>query len=519
MKAISIQKKILPFFFIITFILFFLPGSFSQETKRVRLLDAKRLLGRKIDGKEVNILIDDVVLLHDSSYFYCDSAHLIKETNSFRAFKNVHIEVNDSVDIYSDSLDYNGNTRIAELYGDVKLVDANKATLYTDYLIYNRNTKIARYITWGRIIDEENELVSKKGFYYTTNEEFFFKEDVIVNTKDYMMYSDTLIYNTESEIAFIRGPTKIIGEEDSAYCEYGWYDTRKDIAYLKINAFVQHLEQLISGDSLYYDKPNGFGKGQNNVTVADTLQDMLVKGNKARLYENDYYAYMTDSTLAIFIDKQDSLFLHSDTMKVLLDSTKKAEQLLAFYKAKFFRKDIQGLCDSLVYDINDSLICMYKSPVLWSDDNQLSADSIKIAITNSAIDTMVLYNNSFIISKDSTTTFNQIKGKVMVGYFHNNELYKITVSGNSETVYFIRDDISGELIGINKAVSSNMLIYLKDRKITNITYVKQPKAPLYPEKDLHPQDLRLRGFNWHGYNRPWNKKDIFFWKTSESTIP
>lgn len=509
-------SRILFLFFVAVLMHISLTPAFSQKAKKVKLLNAARLLGRKINGQEVNILIDSVVLLHDSSYFYCDSAHLIKQTNSFRAFWNVHIEVNDSVDIYSDSLDYDGNTRIAELYGDVRLVDANRAILYTDYLIYNRKSKIARYITWGRIIDEENELISQKGYYYTTNEEFFFKDDVIVSTPDYKMYSDTLIYNTESEIAYIRGPTKIIGEEDSAYCEHGWYDTRKDIAYLKINAFVRHLEQNISGDSLYYDKPNGFGKGQHNVTVADTLQNMMVKGNKARLYENDYYTYMTDSTLAIFIDGLDSLFLHSDTMKVLLDSNKKAETIHAFYKAKFFRQDIQGLCDSLVYKINDSLICMYKEPVLWSEDNQLSADSIKIAISNNAIDTMVLYNNSFIISKDSINSFNQIKGKQMVGYFNKNELYKIIVGGNSETIYFIRDDITGELIGINKGVSSNMRIYLKKQKITNITYIRQPHTPLFPRKDMHPQDLRLRGFEWHGYNRPYKKSDIFYWKTKKA---
>jgi hypothetical protein len=319
-----------------------------------------------------------------------------------------------------------------------------------------------------------------------------------------------LKYNTISEIASFYGPTTIVGTEDSVYSEFGWYDTQNDIVYLKINSFVRHLEQSISGDTLYFEQNNDFGWGLNNITITDTLQDAIAKGNKALYEKRKRFARITDSAMAIFIDGKDSLYLHADTIIVLFDSADKAERIIAWNKVKFFREDLQGASDSLVYVVKDSSVNMYVNPVIWSDENQLTADSIKMVIANNQIDTVAFYNSCFIIAKDDTSTYNQIKGKNMVGYFIRNQLHKLTVFGNSETIYYVREE-NGELIGINKAEASNMLIFIKDKQIQTITYMINPKATLFPEKDIDPRDRILRGFKWHGYNRPEKISDIFVW--------
>ncbi|MDZ7743280.1 MAG: OstA-like protein [Bacteroidota bacterium] len=492
---------------------FLLQGMQAQESKKVKLLGADKLIGIKKNGQQIQVLQGNVKLQHENTFFYCDSANLNRETNSFRAFYNIHIIVNDSVNIYGDSLDYSGENRMAELYGKVKLVD-NKATLYTDYLIYNRTTNIASYITWGRIVDAENELVSSIGYYYSDQNEFFFKQDVIVNTPDYIMYSDTLKYNTDTETAFIYGPTHMIGAEDSIYCERGWYDTKQDISHLKKNVFIRHLEQSIKADSVYYDKEAGFGEAIMHVVIFDTVQDGMVKGNFAQYFKDRQLAFVTDSAVAIFIDEknQDSLFLHGDTLKVLMDSSNQAREMLAFNHVKFFKDDLQGACDSMVYKVADSLIWMYNGPMIWSDDNQITSDSIKLALSNNQIDSIVFYNSSFIISIDDSGSFNQIKGKNMVGYFKNNEMYKLRIIGNSETIFFVRDDQTQELMGINKLVASDMLVFIRDREISTITYITMPKASMYPPGDLQENELFLKGFDWYGYQRPRVKWEIFYWK-------
>jgi hypothetical protein len=210
------------------------------------------------------------------------------------------------------------------------------------------------------------------------------------------------------------------------------------------------------------------------------------------------------------IDRTDSLFLHGDTLMIVTDSAGQAEKMFAYFRVKFYRDDLQGMCDSMTYTIADSTLTLYKEPVLWSDENQLSSDSIKIVYASKEIDSLVLYDNCFIASRDDTATFNQIKGKSMVGYFSNNKLYKITVSGNSQTIYFVREE-DGALIGINRVIASKMLIFVRENKIKTITYIDMPKATLFPEDEVPPEELKLRGFKWIEGRRPASKHDIFYW--------
>ncbi len=481
----------------------------AQKTKIVKLLQADRLIGINKSGEEINILTGDVELEHDSILFYCDSANLYKTTNTLDAFGNVHIIVNDSVDIYGDILYYDGNTKVAEIHNHVKLID-NKTTLTTDHLKYFRKTKIAYYYMGGKIVDNENQLTSRVGYYYTDKKEFFFKDSVVVINPDYIMHSDTLMYNTKTETIFFKGPSDIEGEDGFMYCEDGWYDTQNDISLFKINAFLSHKHNTLYGDTIFYDKSNGYGKAFNNISITDTIKDIIIRGNFAEYFKEKGFSYITDSATAIFIDDTDSLFLHSDTIKIVFDSTQKTKTLFAYYKTKFFREGMQGMCDSLVYEIKDSTILMYKNPVLWTEENQLTADSIKIVTENNQIDSVAFYHSAFIISRDDTNKFNQVKGKIIVAYFKDNEIKKLTVNGNSESIYFVRDE-KENLTGIKKAVSSNILIFLENRKMQTITYIGNPKTPMYPPKDLSPKDLKLRNFIWLDDKRPKSVKDIFIW--------
>jgi len=217
---------------------------------------------------------------------------------------------------------------------------------------------------------------------------------------------------------------------------------------------------------------------------------------------------MTDSATAILIDNSDSLFLHADTLKVIFNHEQKAQVLFAYFKARFYKKDFQGKCDSLVYSFRDSTITLFSEPVIWSEQNQLLADTIILMTSNNKVEKMFLVNSAFIVSKNDTNCFNQIKGKNMVSYFKNNELYKITVEGNSETIYYVREE-DQSLIGINQARSSEMLIYLENKEFKTITYLDRPDATLYPEKEIPEQERILKGFRWLEEMRPKDKFDIF----------
>ena len=499
---------------LVTLILIFsCSGVLAQKPTKVKLVKANDLKYDKRLGKKVQRLIGNVILKQDSTLLFCDSAYLYELTNSFKGFGNVHIKASDSLNIYSDLLDYDGNTKIAELHYNVRL-EETRATLFTEHLWYNRTDKIAYYLTGGKIVDPANNLTSKKGYYYTESREAFFKDSVVLINERYTMESDTLKYQTETGISFFYGPTTIISDENFVYCENGWYDTKNDKSLFRKNAYIITEEQKLSGDSLYYNRQSDYGRAYSNVSLIDTVQDINIYGQYGEFKKRDGFAFVTDSAVAVMIDRNDSLFLHSDTLWVLFDSAQNVEYMLGYFHTKFFRSDMQGMCDSLVYSFKDSTIFLYNDPVLWSEKNQLTADSVHIAMSNNQIDTLALINSCFIISMDDTirkNTFNQIKGKIMTGYFKDNKLVKIRVFGNAESVFYVREE-NGDLIGVNKTLSSDMNIYLSENEVRSITPIRNVDAHMYPESELPEEDRQMKGFKWIEDQRPMKKEDIFQWE-------
>lgn len=482
-------------------------SSYAQQKSRVIIEHADSYRYNARIDKDVQRLIGNVVIRQDSTLFYCDSAYINEIKNSFEAFNNVHIKVNDTIDVYGDRLLYDGNTRIAELFDSVKLVDKN-TILRTNHLIYNRLTKTAFYDIGGIIENGDNILNSLIGIYYTKIRTFHFRKDVVLTNPDQETYSDTLIYNTNNETAYFHGPTLIRGEESMIYCEDGWYDTKNDISKLKKRPSITNDEQKISADSILYNNKTMFGKAMGSVLIEDTLRKVILSGKKGELWDKLGKSYVTDSAVAITYDARDSLYIHSDTMWLFFDEERKAKYMQAYYNVRFYRNNLQGKCDSLAYSMSDSTIRMYYKPVMWSGKNQLTADSITIIVSGNKIDSLMMYNTAFIVSRDSTKSFNQIRGKNMVAYFDKNSLSRIDVNGNAQTVYYVREE-DGNLIGVDLAEASRMKIRLRDSEIQTITYHLSVNEDMFPEKDLTEKETRLKDFSWLESDRPISKNDIF----------
>ena len=492
-------------------ILFVLISSnlFSQEKSKVEIKQADVLIGAKIAGNEARELIGNVILQHENTVLYCDSAYLYADNKNVDAFSNININVGDSVNIFGKLLHYNSETKIADIHDSVIMVDG-LLILTTDSLTYDLKNKTAFYQTGAEIQDNKNQLTSIWGFYYTNKKQFLFRDSVVLVNPDYTIYTDTLKYNSRNEVAIFTGPTNIVSKENHIYSEDGWYDTKNDVSLFKKKAFLENKTQKLSGDRLFYDRKIGIGKAYNHVVINDTVQKMIITGGYGEYDEKKAVSIVVIEAMLMQIGDSDTLFMHADTLKAVEDTLKKEKTIFAYFKAKFFKTDLQGMSDSLVYKLKDSMLYMYYNPMLWSEENQLSADSIHIITTKNSVKSIFLYNSSFIISKDDSLKFNQIKGKEMIGYFNNNELVKIDVFNNSESIYYVRDEKEA-LIGINKAESVNMTIFLKENKVNKIVFLEKPKATIYPEKDLAPKDVLLRNFKWEENRRPKTNKDIFIW--------
>ncbi len=493
--------------FLIVIINFCFITAFGQQKRQIKFVKARTIEFDKQIAADAQRALGDVVFEHDGSFLYCDSAWFYTNRNAIDAFGNVHIKVSDTLDIYSELLTYNGDNRTAELLNNVKLVD-KQTVLTTNKLFYDRKTDVANYNQGGKIVDKENTLTSKKGYYYTKDKNFFFKEDVVLINPQYNIYSDTLLFNTATEIAYFFGPTNIISKENTIYCENGWYNTKTDIASFSLHSHLKNQNQYLEADSFYYDRVKHFGKSYKNVLIYDSIQNVTLTGNYGEYNGEGKLSFVTDSAVATMVKGSDSLFLHADILTVEFDSQQTTRNMFAYNHTRFYSKDLQGLCDSLVYNALDTMITMYNAPSIWAEQNQLTADTICIYFRNKQVDQMKLFSSSFIISLGDSVEFNQLKGKNMHGFFKNNKLFKINVFGNAESIYYANED-KGDKIGVNKAIATNMSIFLSESKVRSIIFYDKPEATLYKNKELSPKELKLKNFNWQIEKRPLDKLDIF----------
>ena len=456
-------------------------------------------------------LIGNVKMRHDSAYFFCDSAYFFEKTNSFNAFQNVHIIVNDSVEIFSDLLDYDGNTRFAEFFDNVKLMD-DSTILLTEYLTYDRNLHLACYPDSATTYRGDKTLISCIGYYRDDLKEFSFFENVEVTSPKYQMFTDTLYYNTNIEKMWFEGPTIIINEENTLDGEHGYYLVDEDIAFLDKRPVMRNETQRMKSDSMYYNRNIGLAKAYDHVDMIDTSYKVVMRGNYVEMWENKGLSFATDSAYAISYDNDnsDSLYIHGDTLFMYFDKQKEeAKKLIARRNVRFFKSDMQGKCDTLTYLVADSTIRMRVNPILWAEDSQMTGIDIDIKIKDQAIDWVLQKGNAFIISQDTVEGFNQIKGTDITSRFKDGGIHRVNVDGDkAETIYWIRDD-DGGLIGIDVSNSETMVIEMENQNISIIKSFKDIHETMYPEEDLKESDRYLSGFKWHDEARPRDKDDIF----------
>ncbi|MFO7998236.1 MAG: OstA-like protein [Bacteroidales bacterium] len=482
----------------------------AQQPTQIELVHAERMQSGSQIGDDVRRLIDNVQFRHEDAHMYCDSAYLFARTNSLRAFGNVFIQVSDTVSIYGDELFYNGNSRMAELTGGVRMVDP-QMTLTTPQLFYDLDANTARYGSGGRIVDADNVLTSNEGFYYADLKHFFFRQNVVLVNPEYTMVSDTLKYNTLTEIAYFFGPTTIQSEENIISCRNGWYDTRNDIARFSKDAYFSNHEQSLTGDTLFYDRNLGYGRADRNIVMRDSVQNTIITGHFAEHFEAQNISTVTQEAVLTVIAENDSLFLHADTLKSFYDEPVDQRWVYAYHQARFFRSDLQGLSDSIAYSFADSTIYLYHEPVIWADIHQLTARRIEVKTSEEEVKSIDLFDAAFIVSEEGELGFNQVKGRNLTGHFRNNEIWRIDVFGNGETIYHILET-EGEYVGMNKALASDIVIFVEDNKVSGIRFLTRPEAQLFPPDEIPSDDRLLMDFRWLEDRRPQSRADIFVWR-------
>ncbi len=487
-------------------ILFLLPlKAGAQEgpvRRKVEILHSDEMECDRIADRSRNKLNGNVSLKHNDLYMTCDSAWYYDETNQVYAYSNIHIRQGDTIHIWGRYLSYNGDTGKAVMTDSVELAD-NETRLFTREINYDTNTQIATYDDGGRILSGENTLTSIIGIYYANRKMLHFRDSVKIVNPDYVMHADTMRYDTYNEVVWFAGPTEAVGDSIYLFCENGWSDTRNDVSQLMKNAVLDNLQQRITGDTLWYDEKNGHGEGFGNVTIADSSDNIICGGNYAWYFKRPEKFLLSRTPWFTMFSDNDTITLRADTLRALpLTDTLGANHRLlkAYYGCTIFGSEMQGKCDSLSYSFLDSVIRLYDDPIVWSRENQLSADSIALFTKNRKADHMEMYNSAFVVSSVDTSRFDQISGKNLSGYFEENKLHRIKVTGNGEAIYYVVD--GKELVGVNRAKSASIEIIIVDGKIQEIYQNQSPDGTLNPPLKIPDSEMKLDGFRWLPHLRP-----------------
>ncbi len=473
------------------------------------LKGAGELVGVTVNGVKIRKVLGNVGFKQGDMFLYCDSAYQYLDRNEIEAFSNVRVVQNDTMTITGDHGYYDGNRRTARMVGNVVMRDP-RMTLTTPALDYDLNRKTAAYLETGHLVDPQNTLDSQQGFYDTNSKVFVFKRNVHLISVDPKngptdLTNDTLTYNTLSKIAYFDGPTRIKGSQGNLYAERGNYNTLTRVSNFRKNAKIDTPNYLLGGDKLVYDEARLYGEAAGHVTLISKRDNITLRGDLGRHWRGLGRTKLYGGRPVVrSISDKDTLYMAADTLlsvEARPGAVNARPVLYAYPKVLIFKTNLQGRCDSLTYDRQDSIIYLNRDPVLWQAHTQMRADSMEIRQKRGKIDQMRLYANSFVINQDTLLNFNQIKGRNILAYFRGGQIGRIDVLGNAESIAYALDGDTA-VTGMNKGVSATMRMRFANNKLQKIIMLANPDATFIPLHEIKEPDTRLKGFDWRPKDRP-----------------
>jgi lipopolysaccharide export system protein LptA len=450
---------------------------------------------------------EQVFIEHRGIKMYCDKAVFYQKSNFVKAIGNVKMNQGDSIRMDSKYAEYNGNSQLAFASGNVDM-RSPESTLQTDTLYFDRAKQQAYYRSGGTVRDTASTLKSRVGRYFMKDKKYQFLDKVVVTNPEYVINSNHLNFYSDTGHTYMYGPSTITGKASKVYSERGFYDTRADEGYFVKNSRIDYNDRNVKGDSLYFNRGRNFASAVNNIIITDTINKSIFKGDYAEVYRAKDSVFLTKRAVAISVQDQDSVYIHADTLMI---TGKENNRLIrGFYGVRLFKTDLSGKSDSIVSRQTTGLTKMIGKPILWSGKSQMTGDSIFIQsnVTTEKLDSLRVFNNAFIVDRDTAGGFNQIKGKELTGFFKENQLDVVNINKNVENLIYVRNE-QQQLIGIDKRTSGRLQILFEEGEIVFTTHYDDIRGTTFPPAEFPENARTLRGLNWRGEEQIFSKDDLF----------
>ena len=374
---------------------------------------------------------------------------------------------------------------------------------------------MANFFEGGTLIDGKDKLVADWGEYHTKTRVAKFVYNVKLRSGKDVVTTDTLYYDVPKSKAHMVGPSKIISGGSVVHTKNGFYNTKNDQAQLFDRSTLEDKDKTITGDSLYYVK-NGESYGYGNVVYVDKKNKNSLHCNYLRYNEKTGYGFATRNPVAIDYSQKDTLWMHSDSMKIYtfhINTDSVYRKVHAFHKVRVYRTDVQAVCDSLVFNSKDSCMTMYKDPIVWNANRQLLGEVIKAYMNDSTIRMAHVIGQALSIDEmPDSVHFNQVTSKEMKAYFEDGQARMGESIGNVQTIYYLTNDKDSSIVGLNYMETDTMRMYLSLERQLQKIWANKSVGTFYPITQVPPSKVKLPNFAWFDDIRPKDKNDIFVWR-------
>ena len=504
----------------------------TDTSQKVQILNyTRQLTFTTIDTTRLTIIAGDVTLRQGKTLFYCDSCVINNNTNVFEAWgRQVHINDSDTANIYSNHLRYLMNRKLAYLDGNVKLTDG-KGVLTTPDLEYDMETNIGIYKNGGKVENGKTILTSREGWYYADLKDVYFKKDVVLNDPAYKITTDSLLYNTFSKTTRFISQTKIVDSSGvTITTRDGYYNQQTGEAEFGQRPTIIDHGTKVTANSI--SKSDSIYKAEGNAVIIDSVNNTILMGGLIFQDKRTDAMLATKRPLMIIIQDSDSTYvradtlfsaklsdrfgddsIHKDTLKgtrtISANSKDSTNRYFEAYRnVRIFNDSLQAVCDSMFYSAKDSIFRLFQNPVVWTQDNQLTGDTILLYTKNKKPDKVQAFENGFMINKLDPEAFNQIKSTRIDGWFVDGNIDSVRAKGFAECIYYIQDEDSA-YTGVNESRSDMMDIYFENKQLDRVVFRNAVTGTIWPLSQKKPQELLLPNFQWHEDRRPKTKYEMF----------
>ena len=509
-----------------------------QAGKILNVIFADRMNFQKLDsGSQFVSLAGNVKVSQGKTLFYADSAVLNQKLNTLESFGHVHINDADSIHTYADYLKYLGKEKKAYLKKNVRLTDG-KGILTTEELEYDVNTKIGTYLKNGKVVNGKTVLTSKEGYYYGETRDVYFKNKVVLTDPGYKIYTDTLLYNTYTNVATFVSPTRIITESRKIKTRDGYYDLKNKKAYFGKRPEIEDSTGTLKANEVAFNDSTGKAefkgdvvyKGKDSASGYDLITNKLETDSKKGSFR------ATESPILLIKQGKDSVFVRADTLYsarlsdllkerkvnnvrdsvagsfVQIAKSDKDSSSDKFFEAyahvRIYSDSMQAVGDSLFYSLKDSVFRLFKTPIAWAQENQITGDTIYLYMQNKKPEKIKVWENAMAISHAGSIYYNQVSGKTINAFFNDGKIDYLKSKGSpAESVYYGVDDF-GKFFGVNKATSDVIDMYFKDGKPHKVVFRNKLEGTTYPMRQVDHESIKIRGFKWLEERRPKSKFEI-----------